>query len=346
MKVALKELAVPGKSALKLSDVSESGKYPVYGASGLVGYRDDYQCESSSVAIIKDGAGVGRVSLLPAFSSVLGTMQLLRPIEGVDVGYLSYAVKSLRLGKSFVGSTIPHIYFKNYGKSLIEKRDIFSQRKISSVLHEVEEGIEMLDSRITMLDSLVKSRFIEMFPDWDLSLQRPEWKPLGEVSDIYTGTTPSTSDSANWEGGTIPWVTPAELSDTDYIVEDTERHITEKGRVSKSLTLMPKGTVLLSTRAPIGKVAITGVQMTCNQGFKNFGCHKELNPTYLYSLLKMNKEWLQSQGTGTTFKEISKSKAEKIRVFVPEKEEQDKFESFYRLLDKPGFDQRIQHRDS
>lgn len=161
MKVALKELAVPGRSSLKLSDVKESGKYPVYGASGLVGYRDDYQCESSSVAVIKDGAGVGRVSLLPAFSSVLGTMQLLKPAEGVDVGYLSYAVKSLRLGGSFVGSTIPHIYFKNYGKSLIEKRNVSSQKKIASALHDIEKGIESLNARITMLDSLFKSRFIE-----------------------------------------------------------------------------------------------------------------------------------------------------------------------------------------
>ena len=100
---------------------------------------------------------------------------------------------------------------------------------------------------------------------------------------------------------------------------------------------MPVGTVILSTRAPIGKVAICGVPMACNQGFKNFECGSELNPTFLYVLLKLNVEWLQSQGTGTTFKEISKTKAEGIKISVPDIESQMAFENFYKLIDKSRF---------
>lgn len=184
---------------------------------------------------------------------------------------------------------------------------------------------------------------MEMFPNWDLSLQMPDWVQLGTLTKIYTGTTPKTDQKDFW-GGDIPWVTPAELDSDSYIVSDTERHITEAGRASKSLSLMPVGTVLLSTRAPIGKVAICGTPMTCNQGFKNFECGNKLNPTFLYVLLKLNVEWLQSQGTGTTFKEISKTKAGSIRIHVPSIESQTKFESFYKLIDKSRFVHHSKYR--
>ena len=191
---------------------------------------------------------------------------------------------------------------------------------------------------------LAKSRFMEMFPDWDLSLQKADWIELKALTKIYTGTTPKTEQKDYWNGD-IPWVTPAELNSDSYIVSDTERHLTEAGRASKSLSLMPVGTVLLTTRAPIGKVAICGVPMACNQGFKNFECGSELNPTFLYVLLKLNVEWLQSQGTGTTFKEISKTKAEGIKISVPRIEYQVAFENFYKLIDKSRFIVQSQIKD-
>ena len=175
-----------------------------------------------------------------------------------------------------------------------------------------------------------------MFKEWDLSSQKEHWIKLSELTNIYTGTTPKTEIDEYWNGD-IPWVTPAELDKGSYIITDTERHITEKGQKSKSLTLMPAGTVLLSTRAPIGKVAICGVPMTCNQGFKNFECLEKLDSTYLFYLLKLNNDWLQTQGTGTTFKEISKSKAGNIRIPVPEMGDQITFARFYSLVDKSKF---------
>ena len=90
MKRLLKDVVVQQRSSLKLSDVAESGKYPVFGAAGLVGYRNTYQTDLPSVAIIKDGAGIGRVSLLPKNSSVLGTMQMLTPNADVDNVFLYY----------------------------------------------------------------------------------------------------------------------------------------------------------------------------------------------------------------------------------------------------------------
>ena len=90
-------------------------------------------------------------------------------------------------------------------------------------------------------------------------------KNLSEVGQIISGSTPSTTDNSNWDGA-VNWVTPAELGEQLYYGE-TVRKLTEKG--AKGLTLMPVGTILLSSRAPIGKLAITTVPMCCNQGFKN-----------------------------------------------------------------------------
>lgn len=159
MKRLLKDVVVQQRSSLKLSDVTESGKYPVFGAAGLVGYRNTYQTDLPSVAIIKDGAGIGRVSLLPKNSSVLGTMQMLTPNVDVDNVFLYYYLTHLHLGKSFTGSTIPHIYFKNYGASSFPNFKHDEQVRIAIDLTNISNAIENKHVQLNMLDGLVKSRF-------------------------------------------------------------------------------------------------------------------------------------------------------------------------------------------
>ena len=158
MKRLLKDVVVQQRSSLKLSDVAESGKYPVFGAAGLVGYRNTYQTDLPSVAIIKDGAGIGRVSLLPKNSSVLGTMQMLTPNADVDNVFLYYYLTHLHLGKSFTGSTIPHIYFKNYGASSFPKFKHGEQVRIAIDLTNISNAIENKHVQLNMLDGLFKSR--------------------------------------------------------------------------------------------------------------------------------------------------------------------------------------------
>lgn len=171
----------------------------------------------------------------------------------------------------------------------------------------------------------------------DLSENRPNWVDIKDIATIYTGTTPSVKEPENWDGN-ILWVTPAELSNDSFYVFDTVRKITKKGQSSKSLPLMPINTVLLSTRAPIGKVAIVGKEMTCNQGFKNFFCNPYIiNPIYLYTILRNNTEYLNTLGTGTTFKEISKSNVGEIRIPVPPITIQNKFADCVKLIDKSKF---------
>ena len=144
---------------------------------------------------------------------------------------------------------------------------------------------------------------------------------LGDICEIVSGSTPKTSIEEYWDGD-IKWITPAEINDDTYIVTDSVRKITDLGAKKTGLSPFPKGTVILSSRAPIGKVAIAGCAMCCNQGFKNLICSEKILNKYLYWFLKGNTSFLNSLGRGATFKEISKSIVSQIEINVPDIEYQ------------------------
>ena len=139
---------------------------------------------------------------------------------------------------------------------------------------------------------------------------------LGDICEIVSGSTPKTGIAEYWDGD-VKWITPAEINDDSYIVTDSVRKITELGVQKTGLTPFPEGTVILSSRAPIGKVAIAGCEMYCNQGFKNLICSDRIYNRYLYWFLKGNTEYLNSLGRGATFKEISKKIVADIEINVP-----------------------------
>ena len=182
------------------------------------------------------------------------------------------------------------------------------------------------------------SQFIEMFGDPMVNdKQWSEYSCISEITQIVLGGTPNSKEPSYWDGD-IRWITPAEMTDQSYYIFDTVRHITDEGRKAANLTVLPEGTVLFSTRAPIGKVAIVGKEMCCNQGFKNFICSEKLNNVFLYYTLKLKKDYLCSLGTGTTFKELSKRTVESLKIAVPPIELQNQFETIYNQADKSGFD--------
>lgn len=146
-------------------------------------------------------------------------------------------------------------------------------------------------------------------------------KKLGEVATVVSGSTPKTSVDEYWNGNYC-WVTPAELSENTVTINNTERKITKKAIKDTNLKLLPVGTVLLSSRAPIGKVAIVGAEMYCNQGFKSLICSDEIHNMYLFWFLKAKTAFLNSMGRGATFKEISKSIVEQIEIPLPPLETQ------------------------
>lgn len=156
---------------------------------------------------------------------------------------------------------------------------------------------------------------------------------LGEVCTIVSGSTPKTSVTSYWDGN-IKWITPAELNEDTFYIMDSVRHITEEGKEKTGLSYLPTGTVILSSRAPIGKTAIAGCEMCCNQGFKNLICSDAIYNEYLYFFLKSKTDYLNSLGRGATFKEISKSIVESIEIPLPEVNQQKEIAEKFKKLEQ------------
>lgn len=149
------------------------------------------------------------------------------------------------------------------------------------------------------------------------------WTTLGEIAEVVGGGTPRTSDPANFEGGDVPWITPADLSGyTEKYISHGARFITRKGLESSAARLLPAGTVLFSSRAPIGYVVIASNPIATNQGFKSFVLKYGVLPEYVYWWLKGSKQSAESLASGTTFLELSGANAKKLAIPIAPIDEQ------------------------
>ena len=158
---------------------------------------------------------------------------------------------------------------------------------------------------------------------------------ISDIGTVVGGATPSTKKNENYESGEISWITPKDLSSFDArYIEKGERNITEIGLKSCSTQLLPINTILFSSRAPIGYIAIAAKELCTNQGFKSIIPNENTDPLFLYYLLKYNKDRIENLGSGTTFKEISGSTMKNIKVRVPKvKEIQSKIASILTSID-------------
>ena len=158
---------------------------------------------------------------------------------------------------------------------------------------------------------------------------------ISNIGTVVGGATPSTKNPENYERGMIAWITPKDLSTfSGRYIERGERNITETGLKSCSTQLLPKNTVLFSSRAPIGYVAIAANEVCTNQGFKSVVPNDNTDPLFLYYLLKYNKDKIEGMGSGTTFKEISGNTMKNIVVSVPiDKKMQERISSVLGSID-------------
>ena len=167
-------------------------------------------------------------------------------------------------------------------------------------------------------------------------MKMEEWKEctLSDLGTIVGGATPSTKDSSNYENGSIAWITPKDLSNhTERFISHGERNITEKGLKSCSALLMPPNSILFTSRAPIGYIAIAKNEVCTNQGFKSIVPNKDTDFMFLYYLLRYNKDNIENLGSGTTFKEVSGSTMRNVPVKVPPLPTQQKIAAILSSLD-------------
>ena len=203
MRARLEDVCERDSSNLRQADVAgRSGDYPIYGASGYIGNVDFYHQELPYVAIVKDGAGIGRTVLLPAKSSVIGTMQYLLPKKNVLPEYLCYVVRYMHLEKYFSGATIPHIYFRDYKSEEFNLVPVDYQEEIVATLGKIEAIVAARQRQLQKLDELVKARFVEMFGIYPAN---PKGWETGTIRDVVSDVRYGSSRPAV-DGGKYPYL--------------------------------------------------------------------------------------------------------------------------------------------
>ena len=264
-------------------------------------------------------ASIGKVAIidnLPEKATINPQFVVLKEIK-CDNKYLYYALRSSffkEQASSIVrGVAIPTISQANLSLLKIPVPSLQEQKRIVVELDLLAGIIDKQKQQLKELDTLAQSIFYDMFGSPDANEKEWIMKSLAEIGTIVSGSTPSTSDESNWDGD-VNWVTPAELG-VQLFYGETRRKITSKA--AKSLTIMPIGTLLMSSRAPIGKLAITSVPMCCNQGFKNIVCGNNVNNIYLYYCLMLNINSIKAMGRGATFKEVSKQAVSSFEIMLP-----------------------------
>lgn len=303
---------INGKNQKAVED--PSGAFPIYGSGGIMGYANSYLCKGGSTIIGRKGT-INRPLYVDKDFWNVDTAFGLSPKAGIAPRFLFYLCKSINWLKYNKSTTLPSLVKSDLLQIPISVPGLAGQQRIVDELDLLSDIIDKKKAQLRDLDALTQSIFYEMFGDPIANEKGWRFCALKDVSDIVGGSTPKTNVEEYW-GGTYNWVTPAELHGERY-QGSTERKISDLAVEKTNLTLLPVGTVLLSSRAPIGKVAITTEPMYCNQGFKNLICSESLNNEYVCQALKCKTEYLQSLGTGATFKEISKKTTENIKIAVP-----------------------------
>lgn len=324
---------------VSIADIGNAGKYIVKTKESIT----DAGVSGSGIKIVPQGTvimsfklSIGKTAITAQdmYTNEAIMAFIDKGVFTIDPNYLYH----LCCGTDWTAGTNKAVMGLTLNKAtLLEKEiplpDICEQCKIAAKLDKIDEIIAARREQLAKLDELVKSRFIELFGDYDLSHPQESWVAIKEIGTVVGGATPKTDRDEYW-GGSFRWITPAELEADSGYIYDSVRKLTKAGVESCSLQEMPVGTVILSSRAPIGKVAIAGNTFYCNQGFKNIICKEGITPRYLYTVLLLNVEYLNSLGRGATFKEISKGIVENIRIPVPATDLQEQFAAFVEQVDK------------
>ena len=340
MRVKLKDVCEKGTSNLKQSDIlSLGGKYPVYGASGYLGNIDSYHQDKPYIAVVKDGAGIGRTTILPPKSSVIGTMQYLIPKENVMPEYLYYVVKHMRLQKYYTGATIPHIYFKDYQNEEFNLADPIRQREIVKVLENVEDTIRYQEIEINKFDELIKARFIEMFGTLHNNENCFDIVTIGDVcSLIKDGTHQTPEYTEDRENGfkflsskdvmsqKIDWTSikyiPAELHEKLYVTIKPQRND----------VLMSKNGVNYGVAAVNDTDEVFDIYVS----LALLRPKKIIDPVFLWCVINNpeTKRQFDSSIKGIGVPNLHLGEIKKTKIFLPPMELQKEFTHFVQQVDK------------
>lgn len=340
--VKLEDVCYNGSSSLSQKDIIMlEGKYPVYGASGLIKYINFYKYDKEYIAIVKDGAGIGRTMILPANSSVISTLQYIFPKENINIRYLYYALNAMDLSKYYSGVTIPHIYFKDYKKEELYLPIIDEQINIVNKLDKIREIIDIRKKQIEELDEIIKSQFVEMFGE--ISNSKYQTVKLSSIADVGSSHRVFTNEFV--ENG-IPFYRGTEIGmlangektkDCYYISKEHYSKICDdstKPKVGDLLlpSICNKGQVwMVDTTEPFYYKDGRVLSISPKKG--------KINNKYFHQFMKYKTEREYSKlGSGSTFAEFKIFILKEFDVILPPIELQNQFAEIVKQIDKQKFE--------
>ena len=338
-----------GKS-IKKSD----GVIPIYGGNGILGYTDKSNF-SHTIVVGRVGAYCGSIYVEENSCWVSDNAIAGVPKEGQDLTYLYYVLKSLNLNSKQIGSSQPLITQSMLRDMVVDiEINIEEQKRIANSISIIDQKIQINNQINQELEAMAKTLYDYWFVQFDFPDQNgkpykssggkmvyhPELKreipegwgveKLENLGTIVGGSTPTKSISDNFtKGGEgYSWITPNDLSNNkgNKFIKNGEIDVTVRGLKDAGLKLYPEGTVLMSSRAPVGYLAISTKEITTNQGFKSFIPDKKYGKNYIYYTLQNNLKVIEQHASGSTFKEISATVLKDITIIQPNLEIVKKFE--------------------
>lgn len=262
-----------------------------------------------------------------------------------------------------IGSTQKALTIDSLKSTKISLPSLQEQKAIAKILSDLDSRIELNQQMNKTLEAIGQALFKRWFVDFEFPFDFAQGKPneegkpykssggemadseLGEIPKgwvvsqigkhltVKGGTTPSTKKVECWEDGGIPWCTPKDLSRlSSPVLLDTERKITEAGLATISSGLLPAGTLLLSSRAPIGYVAISEIPVSINQGFIAIISEKQISNYFVFFWIKNNLTVIKNMSGGSTFQEINKTSFREIKLILPDSDTLDIFNEILKTI--------------
>ena len=308
---------------------SDKGKYPIFSGYRVVGYCDECNIGEQQLVVVARGVGgTGDVKLSPGACFLTNLSIAVSVDESVALKkYLYYYFLKNNLRYLDSGSAQSQITIGDLKNVEVPLPSIETQKKVVLILDAIDEKINNNIAINDNLEQQAQSYFQELFVD----NASPEWT-TGTISDLGTvvgGSTPSKAKPEYYTESGIAWITPKDLSiNKSKFVSHGENDITELGLRNSSASLMPEGTVLFSSRAPIGYIAIAAGEVTTNQGFKSVVPKPEIGTPFVYFFLKNTLPVIEGMASGSTFKEVSGSTMKNVPAVIPDAETLAKFSDF------------------
>ena len=296
-----------------------------------------YRLKKGDIVVARTGATTGFNKIIKNETNSVFASYLIRYKINMDISYPFYVGYVLQSSywKSFVkgiisGSAQPGANAKQFAGFEFLLPSLSEQQAIAEVLSSLDDKIELLHEQNKTLEEMAQT----LFRKWFIQDANPHWpqKPLDDLLSVRGGTTPSTKNLKYWNGD-ILWTTPKDLSKNQGIyLFDTNKKITNLGLAKISSGLLPAGTLLLSSRAPVGYLAFSVYPIAINQGYIAIIDDKGYSKEFIYLWLKINMEYVKSYASGSTFLEISKSSFKKLILSAPPKENRMKFDYLIKPL--------------